>query len=833
MHELDGRAAFQALKGLIETGANGDDWRAHSPAIERLRQALVDLPQTASTLDLAVMMRQALNHEHARIEFEESPRLRVAHPRLMDVESLAKAALNPVMREGAIVVAAAPWRPQWLESDDAAGVDAYSASEVVRRAFNSANSEGDPFLASVGRQSYRSPGQRAAVRAALSTPAGAVLVVALPTGEGKSLIFQLVHSVGFVASQQSQTASVTLVIVPTVALAVNHEQEALRTCGLSGPLAYQGGSDAQNTLITERIATGAQGLCFASPEAATGPLRNALRAAAQAGHLRALVVDEAHLVEQWGTGFRTEFQELGALRRELLTISSVEGRMRTLLLSATLTDASLEALRDHFGDDDDPFDSIAAVRLRPEPDYWIAAATDRQTRDDRIMEVMHHAPRPMVLYVTEVRDADSWHQRLLSAGFKRVAKLHGGSDRAHRETVVKQWRDGRLDVVVGTSAFGLGIDYAHARAIVHACVPETLDRFYQEVGRGGRDGCAALSLIVPATDDFEIAKGINSRRVIGITLGRSRWQTMFANKVFTNNDRFAVRLDQRAGTSADRLDMEGETNTDWNLRVLMLMSRAKILRLLGAPQQRVADEGDWMEVEVSDDGHLYEPVWRDRVEPVRLASWRANARNLELMRAYLEDAQCPADIFEDLYGADRLSKVCSRCSLCRRDSACRRPPGALGEPRGPWTLGLGEPLARLFDDNGRLLVLYDASSLARSSSRRLGDALARAQRAGLAKLLVQGKPPFDLVKALAFAEQKPFFVSRVASLAMSRLPVGPELVLIGEGQVLLPESFVPRAEAPRIFLVPREQLAPDGRRLRDVFGGRTMSLDDFFERVAE
>jgi superfamily II DNA helicase RecQ len=224
-----------------------------------------------------------------------------------------------------------------LEVNDSEGVDARAAAEVRCRFFEGQQVTGDPLLKSVKRDFYRSVGQRAAVRTALSTPPGGTTVIALPTGEGKSLIFQLAHTVGFVGSKGTDGRSVTLVIVPTVALGVNHQIEAVSICGLAPPLAYQGGNDVSNAQIAKQVTDGTQGLCFASPEAACGALRGALRKAAEGGYLRAMVIDEAHLVDQWGTGFRTEFQELSGLRRELLAAAPPEQRMRTLLLSATLT----------------------------------------------------------------------------------------------------------------------------------------------------------------------------------------------------------------------------------------------------------------------------------------------------------------------------------------------------------------------------------------------------------------------------------------------------------------------------------------------------------------
>jgi hypothetical protein len=88
-------------------------------------------------------------------------------------------------------------------------------------------------------------------------------------------------------------------------------------------------------------------------------------------------------------------------------------------------------------------------------------------------------------------------------------------------------------------------------------------------------------------------------------------------------------------------------------------------------------------------------------------------------------------------------------------------------------------------------------------------------------------------RVLKFAERSAFFVSDLSSLALSRLPLGPELVMVGERQTLEPQNLAPRADNPRIFVASIEQPAPDGRRLKDVFGGRTLTLDEFNARVAQ
>nr|WP_281281943.1 protein DpdF [Rubellimicrobium roseum] len=831
MRELASHEAFDALARLL-AGTVTDNWRAvGEPSVERLRSALTVAKPQPSALDLAVLLRQVLRREYARRERRADPSVHVAHPRLAGFRDWSRVGLAATPERHGWRVSARSWSPEWLPGLQGRGVDDDAASEDQRRAFGGEGCQGDPFLAAVGRDTYRSRGQRAAVRAALSTPPGATLVIALPTGEGKSLIFQLVHAVGFVGDAALTESGVSLVIVPTVALGVNHEEEAVTVCGLAPPLAYQGGSDAANATIAERIAAGTQGLCFASPEAACGPLRSALRRAAETGRLRALVVDEAHLVDQWGTDFRTEFQELSGLRRELLSLAPSDRMPRTLLLSATLTDASLETLNALFGAEQN-FGSVAAVRLRPEPDYWVAPC-QQEGQVERVLEAMHHVPRPAVLYVTRVEDAEAWQGRLRAVGFSRVQMLHGKTPREARERIVAQWREGLLDIVVGTSAFGLGIDYAHARSVVHACVPETLDRFYQEVGRGGRDGRASLSLIVPTPSDLGTAEALNQQKLISVDRGLERWAALFAGKQVLSDGRIAVRVDGSPGTTEDDIDMNGQRNADWNLRTLALMARSGLIRLEGAPRPPLAERGDWIAVEICEESHLARTVWEEKVERARREARDARERNLRLMRRFLAADECPATILEDLYGREGVARACSRCATCRSDPSRRRPESPLGEPSAPWRLPLPPLLARLLDADRRLLVLYPANEAGPAASRRLGDSLERMHRMGLAKVVLLGEAPFEMDRVLRFAASRPVFVSRLPNLAHSRLPAGPELVIAGLSATLSTSSLAPDPDRARVILAPDGIASPSGHPLREVFGGRILTIDEFHARIAE
>lgn len=829
MIRLDDSKAFDALQCLLSGQDDRTCWQALSPSIERLRQALAQ--PGVSALDLAVLLRQAMARESARRDHDFAPMVKVDHSRFASFSGWESVGLKPTETASGTILSYEPWRPEWLDTNTE-GVDGFAASEIRRRVFNSGICKGDPMLAAVGRQSYRSRGQRAAVRAALSTPPGASLVVALPTGEGKSMVFQLIHEVGFAGSSAGTGTGVTLVVVPTLALGINHEREAAELCGLQWPLAFQGGKDAENQMIADKIAKGTQGLCFASPEAACGQLRDPLRQAAIAGNLRAIVIDEAHLVDQWGTGFRTEYQELSALRAELVAAASEAARPRTIMLSATLTDSSESTLKSLFGTHGS-FGAISAVQLRPEPDYWVGSVEQEVVRDTRVLEALFHLPRPLVLYVTKVRAAEHWLSRLRGVGYSRVSALHGKTTTEKREKIVDSWRNGKLDIVVGTSAFGLGIDYAHARSIVHACVPETLDRFYQEVGRGGRDGLASLSLILPATGDFQVARKLNARKVITVRRGLERWQAMFDGKRNRGSGRIAVRVDGRPGSGPGDIDMSGKKNTDWNLRILTVMARAGMVRLLGTPDPRIDEPGEWLELEILDDHHREVGCWEKKVEPLRKQIQAAGKRNLTLMKRFLEDEDCPAQVFEELYGPRRVAHQCSRCRACRADSQQQKIPKQVGEPRSPWCVLPGRLMANLLGETNSVLVSYEADRLSQRRLRRLSSSIERLQIDGLAKVLLLGSPPSEFRDLLVFADKRPIFVADVPSLAQSRLPKGPELVIVGEGHLLSPQNLRGNPENPRLFLAHEYCETSEFRPLKEVFEGRRFDLDEFIARVSQ
>jgi len=470
-----------------------------------------------------------------------------------------------------------PWRPDWLEAHAASKGDVFADEHRAALVRRDARLPTDPFLREItGFDHYVCPGQREALLSALFMPPGTTLVVNLPTGSGKSLVAQapfLVHG---------PNSGLSLFIVPTNSLALDLERrtrellQARDTNYTPHELAWIGDrGEATRNAIRQRIRSGTQGILFASPEAVCGALLCSLYAAAEKGLIAYLVIDEAHLIAQWGDAFRPAFQQISGVRRGLLQACPREG-FRTLLLSATFSPPILDTLRALFGPRD-RLQMVSAVHLRPEPRYLSCRVSGLEEKKARILELIRYVPRPFILYTTKRSDAKSWFSDLRGAGFRRLACIHGETPNADREKIIEDWVGDRIDGIVATSAFGVGMDKSDVRTVIHAAFPETLDRLYQEVGRGGRDGGASLSITLFDKRDIGIARSMSAPTLIGDDKGFDRWSTLYrdAKRDPQNSD---VRLvDLRRLPSG--LLQQSDYNRDWNMRTLILLARAGLVQL--------------------------------------------------------------------------------------------------------------------------------------------------------------------------------------------------------------------------------------------------------------
>lgn len=533
---------------------------------------------------------------------------------------------------------------------------------------------------------YRSGAQKAAVDCWTFAPPGATMLGILPTGGGKSLCTMLPPWFGSRGGRRSQ--GTTLVVVPTVALALDQEKQAGRFFGqavgdLSKPISRTGDTSADERLAIEAaLRDGQLPIVYISPESLLNSrLHDVCLKAAEAGLITRFVIDEAHLIASWGVGFRPEFQQLAAYRRRLLEVSG--GRLRTLLLSATISESSRSVIESLFAEPGKLI-VVQANRLRPEIGYWFKIVHSEPSRQRLVLEVLRFLPRPLILYVTRPVQARRWAQTLQSHGYTRVGEFSGETDADTRRLLIKRWDENEIDIMVATSAFGLGVDKSNVRAIVHATLPENIDRFYQEVGRSGRDGYSAVSLLCAVysqqrDNDVDLVYGLQPR-LITIEKALPRWRSMIDHSVADSD----VRWLDRDVTPRGRHDMlHSERNRDWNDHLLLLMQRARLIEIVDAPPPRAGEDGvvlNRIPVRVLDDAVFNAPeTAMAKIEPFREDekedAQRAARGIVELVSTYADGRAeiCLATEFAQLY-AD-VQDACGGCPVCReRDELPYCPP---------------------------------------------------------------------------------------------------------------------------------------------------------------
>jgi superfamily II DNA or RNA helicase len=622
---------------------------------ERLLRAAED-PE-AGAADLAVLIRYAVRSEQITQRGEHEIELPLTIVQRA-ASHLADVGITMRSDDESAFLHASPWRPAWLQGSSS-GVDC-CALPTQRRPDEAC--VGDPVLCALSLNHYTSAAQREAVRAVLCAAPGDTLVVALPTGAGKSLCAFLPALQPI--SPEIAERGVSVIVVPTVALALDLARRMRERVGHE--IAYRPEDAEEARAIRERCSSGVQGPVIVSPESLIGGLLPSLHLAAERGWLRYFVVDEAHMVLAWGDEFRPAFAQLSAVANELAEIAAAEEQPRpvTLLLSATLTDYDLRWLRMFFAPSG-RFTLVHAVRLRPEPEFWRAWAQSETEREGWILEALFHLPRPCVVYSTRRDDCDRWHRLVRAAGFRRVGFMTGDTGPEERRELLERWVGDALDVVVATSAFGLGVDKPDVRAILHAQLPESVNRFYQDVGRAGRDGRACLSLLVTTRDDWRAIAGIGRPRFISANYGRQRWLRMLDSAQRTQKTPGVLLLDLDAGRN---LDMEAnDYNRAWNLRTLQLLQRARALEFVCCPE---AHEAGRVAVRTGTVRHRDAEYWENEIEDLRGELQQAYTRNSKLLeRVVRGGTECLGRVFSDCYESEafgvKVVHACGGCPACR------------------------------------------------------------------------------------------------------------------------------------------------------------------------
>jgi ATP-dependent DNA helicase RecQ len=498
-----------------------------------------------------------------------------------------------LIREGDTLTVTA-WRPTWLNMHGGTAPDEPPSRRVARRVDDNVPAD-DFYTRATGQPTAKTLGQRDALRATALAGAGDTVICVLPTGSGKTDVV-----VTRAIRRRPQQA---IIIVPTVSLAIDLERRVQTFLNTTERFAYYGDADvATKDRIRTGLAAGTQWLTIAGPEAACLALARPLLEAANRGTLDMIVVDEAHIVAEWGDTFRPAFHSFAGLRQRLLDDAPQGRKAATILLTGTLDTYGLATLTRLFPGRNRLL--VSGQATRPEPGWWSARCATEHEKRYRLIDALSHLPRPALVYTTlhtsarstNTKTVQSW---LREAGFRATVEIAGNPSSSRRQAAVAGLRmsaspQDDLDVVVATSAFGLGIDIPDIRTVIHVCVPETIDRLYQEVGRSGRDGLATASLVLWTTTDMDVAEDIARERLLGADVAWKRWRGMRQGQWSGTNH---LTVDLRADHAAVKYP-SSEANIYWNVQTLSAMDRAGMICRQWPISERAPADADDAEMEL-------------------------------------------------------------------------------------------------------------------------------------------------------------------------------------------------------------------------------------------
>lgn len=331
-----------------------------------------------------------------------------------------------------------------------------------------------------GFESFR-PGQEEAIHAVLD---GRDTLAVLPTGFGKSAIYQIAAVV---------IPGPTVVVSPLIAL--QREQASSlqhrETGGAAVVNSSVRGSEQENTF--EALEDGDLEFIFLAPEQ--------LHKEEVIEHLRQsrpslFVVDEAHCVSEWGHDFRPDYLRLGPVLEEL-------GHPTVLALTATASEPVREEIiqRLHMRAPK----VIARGMDRPNIFLEVLAFRDENAKRRTLLDRVGDVDKPGIVYVGTRRHAEEIAEALGERGI-HAGLYHGGMNKKNREAVQEDFMKGSTPVIVATSAFGMGVDKPDVRFVFHYDISDSLDAYYQEVGRAGRDGERAQAILFYRSEDLHLHK---------------------------------------------------------------------------------------------------------------------------------------------------------------------------------------------------------------------------------------------------------------------------------------------------------------------------------------
>ncbi len=480
-----------------------------------------------------------------------------------------------------------------------------------------------PSIEKVAREQfdYESlrPGQKEAIESVVK---GRDTLVVMPTGAGKSAIYQI-------AAQLLKGPAV--IVSPLIALQKD-QVEALKEQDVGGAAVINSSiSEGKQKELLEDLEQGELEYMFLTPEQLS---RADVLERVRQSKPALFVIDEAHCVSEWGHDFRPDYLNLGRVIEQL-------GHPVTLALTATASGSVREEIVTRLC----MRDANVLVNGFDRPNIWLGVNTapNEAAKRELLLARVEDAEKPGIVYVSSRKHAEDIAAVLVERGMNALA-YHGGMTPNQRSPIQDDFMEDRIEVIVATSAFGMGVDKPNVRFVFYYDVPHSIDAFYQGIGRAGRDGEPARALLFYRPEDLGIHK-------------------FFAGSAKTGADRLekvaTAVLEEGAPVPVEELLEKTELSKSRLTQTINRLEEAGAVEVLPSGEIQAATDAEDLERITEEAGALI------------ASRHEAEIERIERMRAYAELTTCRR-VFVLEYFGEESAGACGNCDNCLHPEAAVR-----------------------------------------------------------------------------------------------------------------------------------------------------------------